>query len=144
VAMVWADIGRELVKGADVILGALLGAGSAFVASFFADRRRFKREDTYRDYAERREVYAEFLSSWRDLESHSGESELEEWFRGEDRQKVERSLAVIRLIAPGLVEQAAERTLEGGGVLDFIRLAREDLGKRPPDGGRSRGPRFLR
>ena len=67
----------------------------------------------------------------------AGESELEEWFRGEARQKVERSLAVISLIAPGHVEQAAERTLEGGGVSDFIRATREDLDKRPPDGGRS-------
>jgi membrane-associated phospholipid phosphatase len=56
VAELWAEIVRQIVEGADVILGALLGAGSAFVASFFADRRRFKREDKYRDYAERRQV----------------------------------------------------------------------------------------
>jgi hypothetical protein len=64
VADLWADISRQLVQGADIIVGAFIGAGSAAFAAYLADRRRFKREDKYRDYADRRQAYLEFVASW--------------------------------------------------------------------------------
>jgi hypothetical protein len=38
------------------------------LATYLTDRRRFKRDDKYRDYAERRQVYADFISSWFEYE----------------------------------------------------------------------------
>src|SRR5215212_11314861 len=64
VADLWADISRQIIQGADIIVGAFIGAGSAAFAAALADRRRFKREDRYRDYADRRQAYLEFLASW--------------------------------------------------------------------------------
>jgi hypothetical protein len=48
---------RQLSQGADVILGAFIGGGSAAFAAYLADRRRFKREDQ----AVRRQVDSEFI-----------------------------------------------------------------------------------
>ncbi len=50
------------------IAGAFIGGASAAVTSYLADQRRFKREDKYRDYGERRQAYTEFLTSWHSLE----------------------------------------------------------------------------
>ena len=58
----------EIVGGSDVILGALVGGGSAAVAAYLADRRRFKREDRHRDHSERRQSYYEYLSAWESYE----------------------------------------------------------------------------
>ena len=52
----WAEIVRQIVEGADVILGAFISAGSASVAAYLAYSRRFKRVDKYRDYADRRQA----------------------------------------------------------------------------------------
>ena len=49
-----AEPRRQIRGGTAVILGALIGGGSAALAAYLADMRRFKREDRHRDHAERR------------------------------------------------------------------------------------------
>ena len=85
------QLGTELVGGADVILGALLGGGSAVVAGYFADKRRFEREDQYRDHAERREAYARFLAAWDRIYGGGDHS-------GEARRELSQTWMTVRLI----------------------------------------------
>ena len=126
-------MGTALIGLLGVMVGAAISSVLTYVLQKASDERMFKREDKYRDYAEQRQVYAEFLSSWRDLELRREKvGDKEEWYRGEAIQKLEMSLAVIRLTAPEHVENAAERMRESGAVSDFIRAARMDLGKLPP------------
>src|SRR3712207_4075682 len=70
VALVFNIGGRPapLGVGAAAIIGAFIGGASAAVTSYLADRRRFKREDKYRDHSERRQAYTEFLTSWHSYE----------------------------------------------------------------------------
>jgi len=63
-----AETRRQLSGGTAVILGAFIGGGSAALAAYLADVRRFKREDRYRDHAERRQVYSEDLAAWESYE----------------------------------------------------------------------------
>src|SRR4051812_22807287 len=60
VADLLAEVGKQFLQGTDVIVGAFIGGGSAALAAYLADRRRFRREDE----AVRREVYAEFALRW--------------------------------------------------------------------------------
>jgi hypothetical protein len=109
----------EIVGGSDVILGALVGGGSAADAAYLADRRRFKREDRYRDHSERRQAYVEFLSSWHSYEEVrtrlpstrdplGTHAELEEAVL-----QFQRSFNVLSLIAPDEVHAAAVSVREG-------------------------------
>jgi hypothetical protein len=126
----------EIVGGSDVILGALVGGGSAADAAYLADRRRFKREDRCRDHSERRQAYVEFLSSWYSYEevrtrlpstrdplgTHAELAEAELQFQ--------RSFNVLSLIAPDEVHAAAVSVREGeeGAPGRFWKAARKDLG----------------
>jgi hypothetical protein len=143
VADLWADIARQIVEGADVILGAFLGGGAAVTAGYFADRRRFKREDKYRDHAERREAYAQFLAA--------SERIYNEDFSSEARRDLRRALMTVKLITQSgevhrhsdllstsvllyaITENAGEREKlrmdDARKVVDFIDAAREDLDK---------------
>jgi hypothetical protein len=53
---------RQISGGTAVILGAFIGGGSAALAAYLADIRRFKQEDRCRDHAERRQSYYEYLA----------------------------------------------------------------------------------
>jgi hypothetical protein len=133
-ADLWADISRQLVQGADIIVGAFIGAftgaGSAFVASFFADRRRFKREDE----AVRREVYAEFILRWTLYEE--AKKALEQ-LEPESSQKFDeanrvllRTFNALSLIAPKEVREAAKAVVDEveGAPGRFRQVARKDVG----------------
>ena len=88
-------MGTALIGLLGVVVGAAISSVLTYALQKASDERMFKREDKYRDYAEQRQVYAEFLSSWRDLELRREKvGDKEEWYRGEAIQKLEMSLAV--------------------------------------------------
>ncbi len=130
----WAEIGRQIVEGADIILGAFIGAftgaGSAFIASFFADRRRFKREDE----AVRREVYAEFILRWTLYEE--AKRDFQQLQPGSPQKNEEAHRALLRtfnalsLIAPKEVREAAAEVVNEveGAPGRFWEAARKDVG----------------
>jgi hypothetical protein len=131
-----------LLQAGAVILGAFIGGGSAVVAGYFADRRRFKREDKYRDYGERRQAYAEFLASWNSVQGGSGvvsrnpfskqpQEEIRKWAH-ETQLQLDKSFFVLDLIAPDAVREAAKSMLdEDEGYERFRAAARKDLDKLP-------------
>lgn len=118
-------------------MGALIGGGSAAVAAYLADRRRFKREDKYRDYADRRQVYSEFVSRWTLYEAavkrtHPGLQGLQE--REEAHLELLRSFSALPLIAPEEVRAAAVSVLkeEKRAPGRFWKATQKDLDKWPP------------
>ena len=140
-ADLWADISRQIVEGADIILGAFIGAGSAAFAAALADRRRFKREDKYRDYADRRQVYLEFLASWHSYVETGTRTPRNQKEFEEAKLELQRRFNALSLIAPEEVrapasemmrapEQAA-RGREEGPPGRFWKAVRKDLGKWP-------------
>jgi hypothetical protein len=133
VADLWADISRQLVQGADVLLGAFIDAGSAAFAAYLADRRRFKREDKYRDYADRRQVYLEFLASWHSYEETRTRTPRDQKEFEEASLELQRRFNALSLIAPEEVRAAAVSVREGedGAPGRFWKAARKDLDKWP-------------
>ncbi|HET6661985.1 MAG TPA: hypothetical protein VFH16_18910 [Rubrobacter sp.] len=123
-ADLWADISRQLVQGADIILGAFIGSGVAYLAAYFADRRRFKREDE----AVRREVYAEFTLRWtlhdeakkafKQLEPESPQK-LDEAYR-----QLLRTFNALSFVAPEEVREAAD---------ELVKWSERDDEDRDPD-----------
>ena len=105
----WADISKQLVQGADVLLGAFIGAGSAAFAAYLAHRRRFKREDQYRDYADRRQVYLEFLASWHSYEETRTRTPRNQKEFEKAELQFQRSFNALSLIAPEEVHAAAAK-----------------------------------
>ena len=126
-----------------VVIGAMLSALLNYLLQRSQDLRRFKREDEYRDYHERRQAYAEFIASTDLL------------FSGEDRssaawQEYRRCDGIIRIISPQAVEIAADRVgyaargaasgsasgvsnaEYGAAKTGFFKAVREDLGKPAP------------
>jgi hypothetical protein len=107
------ELWHQLVQGADVIVGAFIGGGAAFTA-YLADRRRFGREDRYRDHSERRRVYSEFLAKW-----DAYERARNTLYIGPDRTEVEdarwqfhSSFNALSLLAPEEVRAAADALLK--------------------------------
>jgi hypothetical protein len=149
----WGAIVREAVKGADVILGILIGGTISTLATYLSDRRRFKHENKYRDYGERRQAYAGFLASWNAVQRGSGAvprnpwtAQYQEELRNrihETRLQLDKSFYALSLIAPDAVRQAAEDMLDAEGDAEgvvagvdewaerFLAAARKDIEKEP-------------
>jgi hypothetical protein len=143
VADLLTQISTDLVQGADVFLGALLGGGIAVMVGYFADRRRFKREDQYRDHAERREAYAQFLAAWDriydgDLSSEARTELRRTWMtvklitRSDEVRKHSNFLfssANIYMLTEDAGERVKLKVNDASKVVHFIAAAREDLDK---------------
>jgi hypothetical protein len=133
------------------LLGALLGVGSALLATYLADRRRFKYEDKHRDYPDRQRAYADFLTSWHAYEE--AKTILgDEGRKALDKAELQfqRSYNLLSLLAPEEVRKAADDLRrEAHGAADgeaadgpskrkegppgrFWKAARKDLGKELP------------
>jgi hypothetical protein len=134
----------SVVSGTAALFGALIGAGAAILSGYLADRRRWKREDTYRDHDQRREAHLRFLSACDRI--HEGETGKEMYL------ELKQSAQNIKLVSPSeRVSDAAERlflllapdTVRDGLpamkdpdrydalLQEFYDSAREDLGKPP-------------
>jgi hypothetical protein len=139
---VGAEPKRQIRGGTAVILGALIGGGSAALAAYLADMRRFKREDRHRDHAERRQVYSEYLAAWETAEEVrkrlgqpvtpdriSAHPELRE-----AQLKLLSRYNALSLISPIYVTKEALGMRQGkpGAPGRFWKAARKDLGI-PPD-----------
>lgn len=129
----WAEIGKQLVQGSDVIVGAsigavgaFIGAGSAALAAFLADRRRFRREDE----AVRRAIYAEFVLRWTLYKE--AERDLLQLEPGSPQKNEEafrvllRAFNALSLVAPTEVREAAAKVLEEVGVAATEGLTEEE------------------
>jgi hypothetical protein len=137
-----ADTRRQISGGTAVILGALIGGGSAALAAYLADMRRFKREDRHRDHAERRQSYYEYLAAWESYEevrTRLGQpvtpnriSAIPEL--AEAQMKLLSRFNALSLIAPIYVTKEALGMRQGkpGAPGRFWQTARKDLGI-PPD-----------
>jgi hypothetical protein len=133
---------RQIRGGTAVILGALVGGGSAALAAYLADMRRFKREDRHRDHAERRQSYYEYLAAWETYEevrTRLGQPFTPNHLSAlpELRQVQLKLLSrynALSLIAPIYVTKEALGMREGeeGAPGRFWKAARKDLGI-PPD-----------
>ena len=142
-----ASLYGPIVAGVFLLLGALIGGGSALFGAYLADRRRFQYEDKHRDYPDRQRAYAEFLTSWHAYEDAKtilgaeGRKALDEAER-----QFQRSFNLLSLLAPEEVRAAADdlrREAHGatnevrvkkkeGAPGRFWKAARQDLGKWPP------------
>jgi hypothetical protein len=134
-----------------VVLGAAISSALTYFLQKAADDRRWEREaeqrrlewhreNEYRDYHERRQAYSEFMASTDRLFAGDGSLEAFKQYRVCE--------AAVRLIATAEVEKAADvlgyrargaasgapvgNAEYGGALQDFLRAAREDLGKPPP------------
>jgi hypothetical protein len=137
-----ADTRRQISGETAVILGAFIGGGSAALAAYLADIRRFKREDGHRDHAERRQSYYEYLAAWETYEEVR--TRLDQPFTPnrisalpELRQAQLKLLSrynALSLLAPTYVRREALGMREGkpGAPGLFWKAARKDLGI-PPD-----------
>ena len=149
----------QVVTG--ILIGAVVAAVGALVNYLLGlrrDRQRWDREDErqrerwnredqqrreewdhehdFRDYAERRSAYSEFVASTDRLFAGDHSEEAFREYRQCD--------AVVRLVAPAEVEKAADqlgytarKSMVGnaeyrGALQRFLKAAREDLGKPPP------------
>ena len=138
-----------LLGGLLVIAGGALGIGG----NYWIETRRWRREDEYRDYADRRHVYTEFVTSWFSYEEvkhtrlrdEAGRKALEV-----AQLQLQRSFNALSLLAPEEVRAGADGILkEALGVTDggatvgarkkkegapgrFWKAARKDLGKELP------------
>ena len=128
-----AEIVRQIVEGADVILGAFIGAGSASIAAYLADSRRFKRVDKYRDYADRRQAYLEFVASWHSYEEAKTRTPPDQQACEEADLEFQSSFNALSLIAPDEVRAAADDVgkEKSGAPGRFWKAVRNDLGKWP-------------
>ena len=122
-------MGETLVGGLLVIAGALL----TFVGGYWIQTRHWKREDEYRDYAERRQVYLEFLVSWHSYEDARTRVPPDQKEHEKAELAFQRSFNALSLIAPEEVRAAAVDVREGepGAPGRFWKAARKDLGKWP-------------
>ena len=132
----------------DTLIGGLLviaGGALSFVGNYWMESRRWKREDKYRDYADRQRVYAEYTTSWSSYE------EVKNTRLGDEagRQALEqahlqllRSFNTLALLAPEEVRAAALalRDWSESNPEDrdpavpgrFWKAVQKDLGKWPP------------
>lgn len=137
-----AEPRRQISGGTAVIWGAFVGGGSAALAAYLADMRRFKREDRHRDHAERRQSYSEYLAAWETYEEVrtrlnqpvtpdriSAHPELRQ-----AQLKLLSRYNALSLIAPIYVTKEALGMRQGkpGASGRFWKAARQDLGI-PPD-----------
>lgn len=129
-------MGETLVGGLLVAGGSILGGLLVFAGTYWIQTRQWKREDEYRDYAERRQVYSEFVLRWTLYEeaenrAHPGLQGLQE--RDEAHLALLRSFNALSLIAPEEVRAAAHGVREGEPEApgQFWKAARKDLGKWP-------------
>jgi hypothetical protein len=132
------ELWHQLVQGADVIVGAFIGGGAAAFTAYLADRRRFQREDRYRDHSERRRSYSEFLARWEAYERAKNTLYI-----GPDRTEVEdarwqlhSSFNALSLLAPEEVRAAAD-ALErfANRAVPCEHIAHADLLEGPKDQG---------
>jgi hypothetical protein len=137
-----AETRHQISGGTAVILGAFIGGGSAALAAYLADVRRFKREDRHRDHAERRQSYYEYLSAWETCEEVRTRldqpctpdriSALPELRQAQ--LKLLSRYNALSLLAPTDVRKEAlgMRECQPGAPGRFWEAARKDLGI-PPD-----------
>ena len=83
------------------VIVALAGAVTNYLLTMWRDERLWQREDRYRDYTERRRLYADFLAAtYPVVAGDRGNSEPFE--------RLANHLMAIRLVAPELLIQPAE------------------------------------
>jgi hypothetical protein len=125
--LVW---GETLVGGLLVIAGGLL----TFAGGYWIQTRQWKREDKYRDYADRRQVYLEFLASWHSYEETRTRTPRDQKEFEKAELQFQRSFNALSLIAPEEVHAAAASMRDGedGAPGRFWKAARKDLDKWPP------------
>jgi hypothetical protein len=123
-------VGETLVGGLLVIVGGLL----TFAGGYWIQTRQWKREDKYRDYADRRQVYLEFLASWHSYEETRTRTPRDQKEFEKAELQFQRSFNALSLIAPGEVHAAAASMRDGedGAPGRFWKAARKDLDKWPP------------
>jgi hypothetical protein len=136
---------RQISGGTAVIVGAFIGGGSAALAAYLADRRRFKREDRHRNHTERRQSYNDYREAWESYEevrtrlgqpytpnSISAIPELRDV-----QLKLLSRYNALSLLAPIYVTKEALGMRQGkpGAPGRFWKAARKDLGipLDPPD-----------
>src|SRR5215217_512132 len=98
-----ASVGETLVGGLLVIAGGLL----TFAGGYWMQTRQWKREDKYRDYADRRQVYLEFLASWHSYEETRTRTPPDQKEFEKAELQFQRSFNALSLIAPEEVHAAA-------------------------------------
>jgi hypothetical protein len=115
-----------------------IGSGVAYLAAYFADRRRFKQEDE----AVRREVYAEFTLRWT---LHNEANKAFKQLEPESPQKLDeayrqllRTFNALSFVAPEEVREAADELVKWSERDDedrdpdvpgrFWEVARKDVG----------------
>jgi hypothetical protein len=120
----------------DTVVGGLLVIAGGLVAlggNYWLETRGWKREDKYRDYAERRQVYADFVSSWFSYTDvlHLPGADPKEVVDAQSH--LLRSFNTLSLIAPDEVRAAAAGVKDGEADVPgrFWKAARKDLGKLP-------------
>ena len=123
-------MGETLVGGLLVIAGGLL----TFAGGYWIQTRQWKREDKYRDYADRRQVYLEFLASWHAYEETRTRTPRDQKEFEKAELQWQRSFNALSLIAPEEVHAAAASMRDGedGAPGRFWKAARKDLDKWPP------------
>jgi hypothetical protein len=123
-------VGETLVGGLLVIAGGLL----TFAGGYWIQTRQWKREDKYRDYADRRQVYLEFLASWHSYEETRTRTPRDQKEFEKAELQFQRSFNALSLIAPEEVHAAAASMRDGedGAPGRFWKAARKDLDKWPP------------
>jgi hypothetical protein len=133
-------VGEVLVGGLLVIAGGLL----TFAGGYWIQTRQWKREDEYRDYADRRQAYLEFVASWHSYEEAQTRTPPDQRVREEADLKIQRNFNALSLIAPEEVRAAADDVRkwsdrdrrvpdeDPGAPGRFWKAARKDLGKWPP------------
>jgi len=124
---------RGTLPAAAAITGAFIGGAAAAVASYLADKRRFEREDKYRDYGERRQVYTEFALRWFQYDEDKGRTHSNLQGRQEREEAyldLLRTYNVLSIIAPEEVRGAAL------DLREWIKLNKEDRDRDPYVPGR--------
>jgi hypothetical protein len=121
----------------DTVVGGLLVIAGGLVAlggNYWIEMRRWKREDKYRDYAERHQVYVDFIADWFSYEDRVNLPQANPEEVNEAWTQLLRSFNALSLLAPDEVRAAAVSVREGksGGPGRFWKAARKDLGKLPP------------
>jgi hypothetical protein len=132
----------------DTLLGGLLviaGGTLGLAGNYWIETQRWKREDKYRDYADRQRVYAEFTTSCSSYEEvkntrlgdEAGRKALEE-----AHLQLLRSFNTLSLLAPEEVRAAALHLREWSESRPedrdpaapghFWKAVQKDLGKWPP------------
>jgi len=125
---------NTLVGGLLVIVGGAL----TLAGNYWMETRRWKRENKYRNYAERRQVYSEFLTRWHSYEDLRTREHRDQEEFVKANLAYQRSFNALSLIAPEEVRTAADamrreevrghRQEASGAPSRFVQAARKDLG----------------